>query len=220
MKFPVVFVNFKLFEQGVGKKAVEMAKICKQVSDETGVTVAIAVNSLDLDDVIEAVDLPVFAQHVDAVSYGSHTGHILPSLLKRIGVYGVLLNHAEDRIDDEMLAKTIELVREEGLYTLVCTESESSNEEFKNFDADLYAVESSKLIGTDNSISKEDPELIEHCANYYAPKNILVGGGVKTQEDVKIAFSLGAKGVLVASAVVKSDDPYQSLKVLCMGFKS
>ena len=36
---------------------------------------------------------------------------------------------------------------------------------------------------------------------------VLCGAGVKTGDDVKTAIDLGAKGVLLASGVVKAKDP-------------
>ena len=50
-------------------------------------------------------------------------------------------------------------------------------------------------------------------------ESILVGAGVKDKEDVQIALNLGAQGVLLASGVTKSDDPYTTLLDLAAGLK-
>jgi len=40
---------------------------------------------------------------------------------------------------------------------------------------------------------------------------VLCGAGITNGEDASAALDLGARGILVASGVVKSDDPYESL---------
>jgi triosephosphate isomerase len=43
---------------------------------------------------------------------------------------------------------------------------------------------------------------------------VLCGAGVKTGKDVRRALELGAKGVLLASGVVKAKDPRKALQDL------
>ena len=43
---------------------------------------------------------------------------------------------------------------------------------------------------------------------------VLCGAGVKTGEDVRTALDLGARGVLLASGVVKAKDPEAVLRDL------
>ena len=42
----------------------------------------------------------------------------------------------------------------------------------------------------------------------------LCGAGISTAEDVKEAYNLGCKGVLISSAIAKSKNPIQLLKQL------
>jgi len=46
----------------------------------------------------------------------------------------------------------------------------------------------------------------------------LVGAGINSKKDVEISLKMGAKGILVASGVIKSKNPYESLKELAEGF--
>lgn len=219
MKFPLIVVNFKLYEQGTGDGALKLAKICEKVSVESGVNIIVVVNPIDLEDVVNAVNIPVFVQHVDPVSYGSHTGQISPELVFSAGAKGVLLNHNEDRIDDEVLKNTIKKSQEAGLVTLVCLEGIESFEKFKNMNADLYALEPKELIGGSEAVSTAACSVIENAVNVFENGRIIVGGGVKSADDVKVALALGASGVLVASAVVRSEDPYSALLKLVSGLK-
>jgi len=41
-----------------------------------------------------------------------------------------------------------------------------------------------------------------------------VGAGIKTNEDLKIAVRLGAKGVAISSAITKAKNPVEKLRRL------
>lgn len=219
MRLPIIVVNFKLYEQAVGDNALKLAKIHELVAEETGANIAIAVNPLDLAMVASAVKIPVFAQHMDPIKYGGHTGHVLPDLVKECGAYGTLLNHAECPLEHETLAKSIAGAREAGLFTIVCANTPQKAREIVGLNPDLIAVEPPELIGGDISVSKAGPHIIEEAVKLIGENRVLVGAGIRDPEDVTIALSLGAVGVLLASGVVKSEDPYSVLLGLVSGLK-
>ena len=219
MKLPVIIVNFKIYEQAVGDSAVELAKIHERVAKETGASIGVAVTAIDLQRVSEAVSIPVFAQHLDPVVYGSWTGHVLPALVKEVGAYGTLLNHAECQVEDLVLEKSIKMAREMDLFTVVCANTPEKGAEIMKFNPDLIAVEPPELIGGDISVSKADPSIIEKAVRLIGKNRVLVGAGIKTGEDIKIALALGASGVLLASGVTKASDPYAVLMDLVSGLK-
>lgn len=218
MKLPVIIVNFKLHEKGIGSNAVELAKIHERVAKETGASIGIVVNALDLAKVVESVDIPVFAQHIDPVCYGSFTGCILPQAVKSLGAYGTLLNHAERRVEQEYLKKSIEMAKESKLVTIACANSPEEAVIVASFGADFIAVEPPELIGGNISVSKASPEIIKKSVELIDGK-VLVGAGIKNGEDVRIALSLGASGVLLASGITKAEDPYAVLMDLVSGLK-
>lgn len=215
LSLPIVVVNFKTYENAIGEKALELAKIHERVAKEMGVSLAIAVNPLDLRFIAKAVDIPVFVQHCDPVGYGSFTGWIPPEEVKGAGAYGTLLNHAEHVMDDETLERTINMAKDVGLYTIICADTPEKGEQIAKFDPHLIAVEPPALIGGDISVAKADPQIVAHAVALIGDGKTLVGAGVKTAEDVKISLELGASGVLLASGVTKSPDPYQTLRELC-----
>ncbi|MFH1218566.1 MAG: triose-phosphate isomerase [Candidatus Peregrinibacteria bacterium] len=219
MNLPVIIVNFKVYEQAVGDSAVELAKVHEKVAKETGVEIAVAVGALDLGRVVEAVSIPVFAQHVDVTGYGSGTGHIVPEEVKALGAYGTLLNHAEKQLDSEVLKESVSRAKEAGLYVVVCADTPENGKKFMEYCPDLVAVEPPELIGGDVSVSKAEPAVIEKAVELIGEGRVLVGAGVKTGEDVKIAKALGASGVLLASGVTKATDPYAVLIDLVSGLK-
>lgn len=219
MKLPVIIVNFKVYEQAMGKNAVKLAKIHEEVAKETGASIAIAVSALDLQNVIEAVSIPVFAQHVDPVGYGSNTGHIVPEQVKRMGAYGTLLNHAERQLPDDVLKRSIKAACDAGLYVVACANTPERGREILEYAPNLVAVEPPDLIGGDISVSKAEAHIIKDAVAYIGEHKCLVGAGIRDAEDVRIALQYGASGVLLASGVIRADDPKSVLMDLVSGLK-
>ncbi len=217
MKLPAIIVNFKLHENGVGENALKLAKIHERVAAETGASIGVAVNALDVLRVAAEVSIPVFAQHFDVVRYGSHTGHVSAELLKKGGVYGSLLNHAEHPLADNMLIASVHLAREVGLFTVVCADTPMKGAEIAGCGPDLIAVEPPELIGGDISVSKSQAHIVQKAVQMIGVGRTLVGAGIRDMEDVKLSLEFGASGVLLASGVTKAEDPYGVLMELVRG---
>ncbi len=218
---PFLVVNFKTYKQATGQQAVKLAKICEKVAKKTKVHVIIAVQNVDLFRVSSEVSIPVYAEHIDPVSYGANTGKDLPEALVENGAAGVLINHSEDRAELAQIEDDIKRAKGVGLMTIVCAPTSESSESIAVFAPDFIAVEPPELIGGDVSVSKAKPELIAktvklvHKVNKEVP--VLCGAGIKDHDDVKIAIKLGCEGILVASGVTKAEDPEKALLDLIKG---
>lgn len=215
----MIIVNFKTVEAATGQKALELAKIHQKVASQTGIPIMVAVQATDISKIRHEVNIPIYAQHCDGVTYGSKTGWILPEAIKQAGATGSLLNHSEHRFTSEIdLENAIKRLQELQLTTIVCAETAAEGAEMaKKYNPDFIAIEPPELIGGDISVSTAQPELIENAVKLIG-NNVLVGAGVKNAEDVKIALKLGAKGILLASGITKSDDPEAVLKNLASAF--
>ncbi len=218
IKTPLLLINFKTYESATGKKAVELAKACESAAKETGASVAVAVQAADINSVSSSVSIPVFAQHIDGVGYGSNTGSMLAQSIKENGAVGTLINHSEKRISMEAIKAGIEKAKENGLIIVACAKDDEEGKEISAFNPDFVAVEPPELIGGDISVSTSQPELIKNSVKKIGG-NVLVGAGVKTTEDVKISKDLGAVGILVASGITKAADPKQEVLNLIKGFE-
>lgn len=216
MKLPLILTNFKTYESATGVNALALAKTHSKVASETGKTFAVAVQPTDIGLVAREVDIPIFAQHCDAVGFGSHTGWLLPEALKQAGASGVILNHSEHRFGDhQTLFQTIARAQAVGLVVCVCAETAEEGARIAaSSKPDFIAVEPPELIGGDISVSTAQPDLISDSVAKIGGTNVLVGAGVKTGEDVRIALELGAKGVLLASGITKATDPQAVLRDL------
>lgn len=208
----MIIVNFKAYEKATGKKAEELSQLCRKASEETGEKVVSVPQHQDL----RITEGEIFGQHLDPVEQGSHTGHITAEGLKSTGASGTLINHSEMRIEDEKIRKSIKRAKEESLRTVVCAQSPEECEEVSKYRPDYVAFEPPELIGGDISVSSAEPELIKEAVER-SEVDVLTGAGIKSKEDVEKSIELGCKGVLVASGVVKSENPYEEIVELCEG---
>ncbi len=215
IQVPIILVNFKAYAEGTGKKALELAKICEKIGKETDVTMGVAPQFADISLIANAVSTPVFSQHIDPISYGSFTGHVLPEIVKEAGAVGTLINHSERRLKLADIEAIVSRTREIGLVSVVCSNNTAVSAAVAALRPDMVAVEPPELIGTGIPVSKAKPEVVSGTVEAVRRVNpdviVLCGAGITKGEDVAAALRLGTKGVLVASGIVKAKDPYSVL---------
>jgi len=219
---PLVVINCKVYPQGLGDRAVGLAaELEDAAASYPEATVAVAPSHPDLGPVREATDLPVLAQHADGHEPGSGTGRVLPESLDDLGVDGSLVNHAERQVGPKAAERSVARLADRGLGTIVCAEDAATVREMAGFAPTFVAMEPPELIGGDVSVTSADPGIVEDsvaAAREVDPDvPVLCGAGVKTGDDVATALELGTEGVLVASGVVKADDPGAALAGLLDG---
>jgi len=207
---PVIVVNFKTYKEASGLAAIELAKICEDVSSESGASIIVAPPMLDLAIVCRTVNIPVFAQHLDPVTSGSTTGHVTIENAKASGAKGTLVNHAERRLKLAEIHEVIDSCRTLGLDTIACTNNLPVSKACAAMDPDFVAIEPPELIGGDVSVTTANPKIVsdavEAIRTISGNVGVLCGAGVKNGRDVAKAIELGTDGVLLASGVVKAKD--------------
>ncbi len=215
IELPVVAINFKTYAQATGAKAVSLAKICEKVALEHGVSIVVAPQVPDLYRVAQEVDIPVFSQHMDGGEQGRYTGHVLGEALVESGAVGTLLNHSEHRMLLADIEDSVRRAAKLSLYTIVCTNNPLVSVAAASIEPDAVAVEPPELIGSGISVSQSQPEVITGTVNRIRAVNksvkILCGAGISTGVDIEAAIRLGSQGVLLASAVAKSERPEEVL---------
>jgi len=213
---PIIIVNFKTYSEATGQKAVELAKHAEKVSKEKGVSIVVAPQLADIAAVAEAVEIPVFSQHIDPIKPGSHTGHVLADSIKEAGAVGTLINHSEKQLKLVDIDAAIRLARDKNLISCVCANNPSVSAAAAALKPDIVSFEPPELIGTGVAVSKAQPEVVTNTVKLVREVNtevtILCGAGISHGEDVAVALKLGTQGVLVASAIVKAKDQYSILR--------
>jgi triosephosphate isomerase len=216
LQTPIVVINFKTFYEATGRRAVELAKKAEKVSDEMHISVGVAPQFADIATVAEAVQIPVFAQHVDPIRPDNCTGHVLAESVREAGAVGTLINHSERQLRLSDIDRVIRITQEVGLISVACANSPSISAAVATLKPDILAIEPPELIGTGIPVSKAKPEVVTDTIKLVRKVNpkvtILCGAGISRGEDVAAALKLGVQGVLVASGIVKAKDPYTVLR--------
>lgn len=196
----MIIVNFKKYVSGQG--AVNLAKICKKVSDQTKVKIIVAVQVNDLLACLNT-DIEVWTQKLE---------------LTASEYDGTLLNHSDYLLSWDELAVQTSRCTITGIPFCVCVNSFQEAAKAAKLLPDYIAYEPRELIGNkDKSVASEKPDVIQHLiSNIQLP--VLIGAGIHSPEDIKIGLKFGAKGFLLATDVVKAEDPYRELIELARAF--
>jgi triosephosphate isomerase len=219
----MLFINFKTYEEGTGKNALELIKILEEVAQSSQIKIIPVVQATDIKEAVNLSKLEIWAQGVDPVSFGAHTGSILPESVLEDGAVGTFLNHSENKFQDTAsLQETIKRCGELGLKTLVFASNLEELGNVSSFNPTFVAYESPEFIGsTTTSVTSAQPDIILKAVETAKTHNLplIVGAGIHSKEDVKKSLELGATGIAVAKDILKAQDPRKELLDLIEGFK-
>jgi len=157
----------------------------------------------------------LIAQHVDNIAKNEvrATGFIFPESVKQEGISGSLLNHSEHRINMREIISTIKLCDKLNLKLIVCVANLKEARQVKKLNPYAIAFEDPKLIATGKSITNyRADDLKKFALMFKNSKTVpLCGAGINCSEDYHQSIRFGCKGVLIASAVMKSKNPEKFL---------
>ena len=215
MNTPIVILNYKTYLESSGENALELARALKSASEESGITMVAAPQAADIYRIQDQISLPIFAQHIDPITPGGHTGSNLIETLIEAGISGSLINHSENRMKLADIDEVIQLCKQNDIESCVCTNNIATSKAIATFSPDAVAVEPPELIGTGIPVSQAQPEVVEDSVKGVKSINkkikVLCGAGISTGDDMKAAMDLGADGVLLASGIVKAKNPTEAL---------
>lgn len=207
----MIVINFKAYKEGTGKKALNLAKLCSKLALKNKKKITIAVQESDLRLLSKLKGIEIISQHIDAVDYGAHTGSVVAEDVKKAGAKGSLLNHSEKRISFKEIDFCVKKLKKLKMKSFVCVNSLLEAKKISKLKPNYIAYEPKELIGGKISVSKAKPDIIKKVVDAVNIP-VLVGAGVHTRQDIIVAKKLGAKGILVSSAFVKSKNPEKVLK--------
>ncbi|AEN07127.1 triose-phosphate isomerase [Halolamina sp.] len=208
-----VLVNLKAYDCD----AVSVAETAADVASDTGARIAVAPQPAELTAVAET-GVETWAQHVDPIPHGSHTGSVHAASVAAAGATGTLLNHSERRLKLADIDAGLGAAEAAGLDTVVCANNPDQVGSAAALGPDAVAVEPPELIGGDVSVASADPDIVTNAVVAAADANpavdVFCGAGIATGADVAAAAELGADGVLLASGVALAADPDAVLRDL------
>ncbi len=212
-RVPILVINFKVYDTAIGRRALSIGKAAERIYRELSgsVQVIVAPPFTELRALAEALEIPVFAQHADPFGLGARTGSIPPEAIKEAGARGFIANHSERKLRLDEILFLVKKAKALGLSTLVCAAEPEEAVAISILDPDMIAVEPPELIGTGVAVSRAKPEVVTRSVSLIRRYNdrvvLLTGAGISSAEDAEAAILLGTSGVLVSSAVMKSEEP-------------
>ncbi|MFH1443014.1 MAG: triose-phosphate isomerase [Candidatus Micrarchaeota archaeon] len=219
MKTPVIALNLKVYAESAGEKGFQLCEIAHKLAEKHQKRIIVSPQAADLGRISQSFPpspfFEVFGQHFNSNEQGAYTGTITPEALLASGCKGSILNHSEKKINVAELINLIPRAKKIGLDLIVCADDVHEAVAIAKLHPPCIAVEPPELIGSGISVSSAQPEIVEHSVSEIkkidSEIKVLVGAGVSTAADVKKSIELGAEGVLLASAFVKSKDPEKLL---------
>ncbi len=200
-------INLKNYNEIAGSKATRITKLAQKISRRHKIKIAIAPPQHAISELVNH-SIPILAQHVDNAKVGSTTGFVIPEILKKSGVKGSLINHSEHRISARDIILLVKRLKKLGMVSVVCVKNIKEAAKYAKLNPTYIAIEPPELIGTGRAISTERPQLITNAVLAVKKANnstkLLCGAGIVSGKDVSKAIQLGAKGILVASGIVKA----------------
>lgn len=216
LSYPLFGINFKVYEATIGDAGLDLARTVQKVRRETGVELTVTPQLPDLRRISRETELKILAARMDALSPGRGMGRILPETIADAGASAVVINHAENRDTFADIVRKIERCREVGIESIVCVDSRAMGEAILTFEPDAVLYEKPGDISTDRAITQTHPERVEEfvamVANQAPDTRVHVGGGIRTPEDVRLAFKQGADATGAASGVCLVDDPEATIR--------
>ncbi len=204
---PLIVINLKTYQQGN-----DVLKLCKKI-DKIDKKIIVGCGATDIYKISKETKLKVYCQHVDSFTKGRNTGFILPEGIKGNGGTGVFLNHSEHPLSFDVLKKTISRCKATKLKTMVFAKDITTAKKIEKLGVDYLVIEPPELVAGKTSISEAQPDLIKKIKKSLKCK-FLVGAGIHSREDIKIATKLGASGVAISSVITTSKNPEKILKNL------
>lgn len=215
MDSPIVILNYKTYLESSGMNALELAHDLESAASESGITMVASPQAADIYRISDETSLPIFAQHIDPIAPGGHTGANLIDTLIDAGISGSLINHSEKRMKLADIDEVVKLCRSNEIESCVCTNNIETSKAIAALNPDAVAVEPPELIGTGIPVSQAQPEVVEDTVKEVKKISkkikVLCGAGITTGDDMKAAMDLGADGVLLASGIIKAESPKEAL---------
>ena len=192
-----------------GGKMLALAKVIDAVALKYDVDIIVTPQYTDIRLLAENTErILIFAQHMDCLPVGRGLGSVLPEAVKAAGAVGVMLNHAEKPLTQDILQQTIRRADEVGLGTIVCADSVEDVAAVAKMGPNLIVAEPTGLIGTGKASDMDYvKQTIEAVRAINPDIMVLQGAGISNGQDVYNVIKAGAQATGSTSGIIKAADP-------------
>ena len=192
-----------------GEKMLALAKVIDAVALKYDVDIIVTPQYTDIRLLAENTErILIFAQHMDCLPVGRGLGSVLPEAVKAAGAVGVMLNHAEKPLTQDILQQTIRRADEVGLGTIVCADSVEDVAAVAKMGPNLIVAEPTGLIGTGKASDMDYvKQTIEAVRAINPDIMVLQGAGISNGQDVYNVIKAGAQATGSTSGIIKAADP-------------
>ena len=119
----MIVLSLKTYKESSGDEVIKLARIAEKVNQDTGVPIWLCAQAFDIYRLVQAVKLPIWAQHLDPIDPDRHSGWLSPYSARQVGAVGAVINHAEHTVPLGTIDTTINKCRQYGLKTLVIADT-------------------------------------------------------------------------------------------------
>ncbi|MCR5004769.1 MAG: triose-phosphate isomerase [Clostridiales bacterium] len=191
-----------------GEEVLQLALAVDAAAEKNGIDIFFTCPYIDLRRVCENTKhIHVLAPHMDSLRPGRGIAEILPEAVADAGAEGVMLNHAEKRLNYTELESIMQRAKELGLLTVVCADSMAEIRAVAMLGPDVIVAEPEELIGkcTGGDISYVG-EAVRTVKEIDPGIQVLVGAGIRNGKDVYDVILAGSDASGSSSAVVLAED--------------
>jgi triosephosphate isomerase len=206
----MIIFNLKTYPESTGNHAVDIVQMFENLITEGKVSTekfTIAPSIVDLAALRKQFrKVNLMSQDVSVSESGSSTGAVTPENLLLDEISFSLYNHSETRSFSDTFVEDIKSIQSRGISLVVCVENLEEARLALEANAFGIAYEPKELIGSGISVSTRPDEVTKFIELVEGKTMPFIGAGVSTGDDVRKCMDLGAKGVLLASALVKAQN--------------
>lgn len=214
----MIFINLKTYERGTGEKALEFVKQAEAIFAETQTPITILAQAADVRLLSQNTTLPIWGQHIDAISYGKNTGWNLPSAIMQAGAKGTMINHAEHKLPLADVSEIINDFQKDDFHIMVSTTTPEECVVINQLHPTYLTYEPQDYIGTKTAVVEVAADIIKDLLSKITSP-LVIGAGIHKPEHITEGLALGAKGFLISSDVLLSDDPAGRLREYMLAYK-
>jgi len=214
----MIFLALKTYKQSTGDQVIGLLSSVKKIIAETNVPIIAVAQATDIYRIRKELDIEVWAQHVDPIDPEKNTGWISPYSVKEAGATGILINHSEHKVKEEVIIETIKKARQYNLKIVLIGQTVEMIKKFDSFNIDFLSFEKEDLIASPISMIDQQEETIKSLVKI-VKHPLIIGAGINDGEDTRKSKAAGAAGVLMATYFVTAPDPEKKLRELAKGFR-